>query len=56
MIANDYLDAAVAAFFLVSVIVIFADSAREWWAVVSGAKAARSSEVPFQPRAFAAGD
>ena len=31
MIANDYLDAAVAAFFLLSVIVILADSAREWW-------------------------
>jgi len=56
MIANNYLDAAVAAFFLVSVIVILLDSAREWLAVVSGAKAARSTEVPFQPRAFAAGD
>jgi carbon starvation protein len=56
MIANNYLDAAVAAFFLVSVIVILLDSAREWIAIVSGAKAARSTEVPFQPRAFAAGD
>jgi carbon starvation protein len=56
MIANDYLDAAVAAFFLVSVLVILADSAREWYAVVSGGKAARSTEVPYQPRAFAAGD
>jgi carbon starvation protein len=56
MIANDYLDAAVAAFFLVSVIVILADSAREWYAVLSGAKAARSTEVPYEPRAFAAGD
>ncbi|HKP14599.1 MAG TPA: carbon starvation CstA family protein [Gemmatimonadaceae bacterium] len=56
MIANNYLDAAVAGFFLLSVIVILLDSAREWIAVVSGAKAARSTEVPFQPRAFAAGD
>jgi len=56
MIANNYLDAAVAAFFLLSVIVILLDSAREWVAVVSGAKAARSTEVPFQPRVFAAGD
>jgi carbon starvation protein len=56
MIANDYLDAAVAAFFLVSVLVILAWSAREWWAVLSGSKAAHTTEVPFQPRAFAAGD
>jgi carbon starvation protein len=56
MIANNYLDAAVAAFFLLSVIVILLDSAREWIAILSGAKAARSTEVPFQPRAFAAGD
>jgi carbon starvation protein len=56
LIANDYLDAAVAAFFLLSVIVILLDSTREWWAVLSGSKVARSTEVPFQPRAFAAGD
>jgi carbon starvation protein len=34
LIANDYLDAAVAAFFLLSVLVVIADSAREWWAVL----------------------
>ena len=56
MIANNYLDAAVAAFFLLSVIVILLDSVREWWAVLSGSKVVRSSEVPFQPRAVAAGD
>ncbi len=50
LIANDYLDAAVAAFFLLSVLVVVADSAREWWAVVRGGKPARSTEVPFHPR------
>lgn len=49
MIANDYLDAAVAAFFLVAVLVVIADSAREWWAVLRGGKPARSTETPFQP-------
>jgi hypothetical protein len=35
------------------VTVILADSAREWWAVLSGRKAARSSEVPFAGAALA---
>jgi carbon starvation protein len=56
MIGNDYLGAAVTVFFLVSVLVILAWSMREWWAVLSGSKTARTTEVPFQPRAFAAGD
>jgi carbon starvation protein len=56
MIANDYLDAAVAAFFLLAVIVILGDSIREWLAVVRGGKVARTTEVPFQQRAMAAGD
>ena len=47
MIANDYLDAAVAAFFMISVVVILADSIREWWAVTAGRKPVVSSEVPF---------
>jgi carbon starvation protein len=46
MIANDYLDAAVALFFLLSVLVVIADSAREWWAVMRGGKAAVSTEIP----------
>jgi carbon starvation protein len=53
LIANDYLDAAVAAFFLLSVLVVLADSAREWWAVLSGRKPARGSERPFESRAGA---
>jgi carbon starvation protein len=56
MIFNDRLDAAVAGFFLLAVIVILADSTREWWAVIGGRKPARSSEVPFEPRAAVAGD
>jgi carbon starvation protein len=56
MIANDYLDAAVAAFFLLAVIVILGDSIREWVAVLRGNKVALSTEVPFQQRAMAAGD
>jgi carbon starvation protein len=51
MIFNDRLDAAVAAFFLVSVVVILTASMKEWYAVLSGSKAAVSSEVPFTPRA-----
>ena len=57
MIVNDRLDAAIAAFFLVAVLVILADSAREWWAVLGGRKPARSTEVPFDPAsAVLAGD
>jgi carbon starvation protein len=53
MILNDRIDAAVAAFFLVAVLVILADSVREWVAVLGGRKPARSSEVPasFGPAA-----
>ena len=47
MIFNDRLDAAVAAFFLISVIVILADSIREWVAVISGRKPAQTSEAPY---------
>ena len=56
MLFNDYLDAAVAAFFMVSVVVILADSLREWTAVLRGRKPAVSTEVPFEPLAVAAGD
>jgi carbon starvation protein len=57
MAFNDYLDAAVAAFFMVAVIVILADSIREWTSVLRGRKPARSTEVPFEARtAVATGD
>ncbi len=52
---NDYLNTAVAGFFMVSVIVILASSLREWAAVLSGRKPAISTEVPFSI-AVAAGD
>ena len=48
MIFNDRLDAAVAGFFMIAVIVILADSAKEWLAVVRGRKHAASTEVPFE--------
>ena len=48
MIFNDRLDAAVAAFFMLAVIVILADSAKEWVAVLRGRKPAQSTEVPFE--------
>jgi carbon starvation protein len=55
-IFNDRLDAAVTAFFMLSVIVIIAASAHEWWKVIAGRVPARSSEVPFEPRVALAGD
>ena len=51
MLFNDRLDAGVAGFFMVAVIVILTASIREWLAVINGKKAAVSSEVPFTPRA-----
>ncbi len=50
MLFNDRLDAGVAGFFMVAVIVILTASIREWLAVINGKKAAVSSEVPFTPR------
>ena len=47
MIFNDHLDAAVAAFFLVSVVVILTASIIEWVKVMNGSKAAVSSETPY---------
>jgi carbon starvation protein len=55
LIFNDYLNTAVAAFFMVSVVVILAESARDWIAVLRGRKPAVSTEVPFEP-AIATGD
>ncbi|HEX8847894.1 MAG TPA: carbon starvation CstA family protein, partial [Gemmatimonadaceae bacterium] len=54
MIFNERLDAAVAAFFLISVVVILADSAREWIGLWRGRVPARSTETPPELDAGAA--
>ncbi len=56
MISNDYLDAGVAAFFMISVVVIIVSSMQVWFSVVSGRTPARSSEVPFEGSPAFAGD
>jgi carbon starvation protein len=53
LIFNDRLDAAVAAFFMISVVVILLDSMREWSAVLGGRKPMVSSEEPYVARATA---
>jgi carbon starvation protein len=55
VIFNDYLDAAVAGFFMISVVVILIASMKEWLAVFNG-KPVVSSEVPFGGAQLAAGD
>ncbi|MDB4908745.1 MAG: carbon starvation protein [Gemmatimonadetes bacterium] len=47
LMANDYLDAIVAGFFLASVLVVLFTSAHEWYLVLRGRKPAVSTEVPF---------
>jgi carbon starvation protein len=49
LILNDHIDAAVAGFFLLSVVVILVASAHEWFTVLSGRKPAVTSEIPFEP-------
>jgi carbon starvation protein len=49
VIFNDRLDAAVAGFFLLSVLVILVASAHEWMLVLRGRKPARTTEVPYLP-------
>jgi carbon starvation protein len=56
VVFNDYLDAAVAGFFMLSVIVILAASIQEWYVCMLGKKQLVSSEVPFASGAMAAGD
>jgi hypothetical protein len=50
LVRNDYIDALVAAFFLLSVIVILVASAYEWFRVLTGRKLAKSTEVQFPAR------
>jgi carbon starvation protein len=57
LIFNDYLNTGVAAFFMLSVVVILTSSIREWALVLQGRKPAASTEVPFVSRPLpAAGD
>jgi carbon starvation protein len=55
MAFNLRLDAAVAAFFMLAVVVILVDSIREWLQVLNGGKPARSTEVPYEPAAARGG-
>ena len=50
MVFNDRIDAAVAAFFMISVVVILTDSIALWIAVLQGRKPAITTEVPFTAR------
>jgi carbon starvation protein len=50
MVFNDRLDAAVAGFFLVSVVIVLVASIAEWIGVLRGTRDGRSSEVPFTAR------
>jgi carbon starvation protein len=48
LIVNDYIDAAVAGFFLVAVVVILVASAHRWLRVLRGREPAVSTEVPYE--------
>jgi carbon starvation protein len=54
MIFNDHLNTGVAAFFMISVIVILVASIHEWMQVLGGRKPFGSTEIPFTPRPAAA--
>ena len=54
LIVNDYIDAAVAGFFLISVVVILVASAHEWFVCITGRKEPRTTEIPFEPTTRAA--
>lgn len=47
MITNDYMDAGVAAFFLIAVLVILFESIRSWVSVLNGSKVPRNTETPY---------
>jgi carbon starvation protein len=48
LIVNDYIDAAVAGFFLAAVVVILIASAHQWLRVLRGRTPAVSTEVPYE--------
>jgi carbon starvation protein len=49
LIFNDYLDAAVAGFFLVAVVVVLAASIHQWRSLLRGDAPLTSTEVPYEP-------
>ena len=54
LVLNDHIDAAVAAFFLISVVVILVASIHEWFIILSGRKKPVSTEVSYEPATRAA--
>jgi len=54
MIFNDRLDAALALFFMVTVVVVILASLREWWAIATGRKQAVLHESPYVESALPA--
>jgi carbon starvation protein len=53
LVFNDRLNAVVAGFFLLAVVVILVDSILEWRAVLSGRKPTTTNEAPYVARAVA---
>ena len=47
LIFNNRLDAAVTGILVLMVTLVLAESLRQWWGVVSGAREARVKESPF---------
>ena len=56
MIFNERLDAAVAAAFMLAVVIVLVASISEWTAVLRGRKAVKSTEVPAEYGVAVAGD
>jgi carbon starvation protein len=52
MIFNDRLDAALALFFMATVVVVIAASVREWWEIGTGRKQAVLHEAPYEENAL----
>jgi carbon starvation protein len=56
MIFNERLDAAVAAAFMLAVVIVLVASIAEWTAVLRGRRVAKSTEVPAEYGVAMAGD
>lgn len=53
LVVNDHINALVAAFFVLAVLVILADSIRIWWQVLTGRAPMTTQEAPYVRRAAA---